>query len=1028
MPNFDARMPTDRAALKPALVYAVAAALWIVLSDSAEAWLLTDPEQIRLASLITGWLFVVVTALLLYVSTKRSLDKMLRLFNRLTQADQESRLALQALNEALEAKVNERTRELLDLYDRAPFGYHSLAPDGTVLRVNQTELDLLGYTREEYEGHLISDFMTPEFGARFAERFAATKQRNQIMNAEVDFLTKSGEVVPFMINANVVRDDAGQILYTRSTLVDQRDNKARENQITELNRLLGEVVESLPFALVVLNEERRVILRNQLLGPLLNYPPELAQKEPLFFDDMVRYNFDRGDYPGLTHEQALSGFVNAIVNRQHLKFQRLQANGVHLEVNGIPISGGWSLITYTDITAHKQAEEALELANAVANAASQAKSAFLANMSHEIRTPMNAIIGLTHLMARDTKDALQRERLGKIDGAGKHLLQIINDILDLSKIEAGKLTLEHIEFSRDELLSRAFEMVSDAASEKGLELILDTDHLPDRLTGDPKYLAQALINLLANAVKFTKKGWVRVRGELLAEQGDRLQVRFEVQDTGIGIAQDRRAALFSAFEQADGSTTRRYGGTGLGLALTGHLATLMGGTYGVESEEGVGSTFWFTAWIGRAQDARAAPLPIRGLRALLVDDLPEALSAIADRLTLLGLAVDAELSGEAAVRRVEAQMKAGLPYDVMLIDWRMAPMDGIDTLGELRKLLGAGLPPSVLVTAHNDDTMWRQARQAAFDAVLVKPITPSMLNDSLMRVLRRDGTHQLPPPAPMPEDQAAAQLRRDHFGQRVLLAEDNPINQEVASELLSSVGLTVEIAGDGARAVDLALARDYDLVLMDIQMPEMDGLAATRAIRAKVGRRLPIIAMTANAFSDDRAACLEAGMNDHIAKPVDPPQLYGTLLRWLPLPASGPNPTAAGHGGPVAPAAAVPPLLERLKVVAGLDLAMALHNVGGNPDTLERVMRSFINNYAQGLPGLLAAPDAERLRQWRADCHSLRGACSVLGAHELQGALLEFEHQLDEATDAQTLGDQGRGLQLQIVLLVGQLKGALLLS
>jgi PAS domain S-box-containing protein len=1023
MSNIEASVPTGRAALKPALIYAVVAGLWIVLSDSAETWWLTDPAQIHLASTLKGWLFVAVTALLLYLATKRSLDKMLALFNRLTKADQESRLALQVLNEELEAKVNERTRELRDLYDRAPFGYHSLGPDGTVLQVNQTELDLLGYAREEYLGHRISEFMAPPFRARFDERFEMVKGNNQITNAQVDFLTKSGELIPFLVTANVVRDEQGQVLHTRSTMVDRRESRASELRIMEVNRLLGEVVEALPFALVVLNQDRQVILRNQLLGSLLNYPPEFARRETLLFDDMVRYHHARGDYPGRTYEEALSGFVSAMVNRQPLKFQRLQANGTHLEVNGIPLTGGWSLITYTDITAHKQAKEALERANTIANAASQAKSAFLANMSHEIRTPMNAIIGLTHLMARDTKDALQRERLGKIDGAGKHLLQIINDILDLSKIEAGKLTLEDIEFSRDDLLTRAFEMVSDAASEKGLELILDTDHLPDRMRGDPKYLAQALINLLANAVKFTEKGWVRVRGELLAEEGDRLQVRFEVQDTGIGIAKDQRATLFNAFEQADSSTTRRYGGTGLGLALTGHLAKLMGGTHGVESEEGVGSTFWFTAWIGRAQEVRAAPLPIRGLRALLVDDLPEALSAIADRLTLLGLDVDAELSGEAALRRVQAQMAAGAPYDVMLIDWRMAPLDGIQTIGEIRKLLGAGLPPSVLVTAHNDDTMWRQARQAAFDAVLVKPITPSMLNDALMRVLRRDGSP--PPPAPIPEDQAAAQLRRNHFGQRVLLAEDNPINQEVASELLTSVGLTVEIAGDGARAVDLALARNYDLVLMDIQMPEMDGMAATRAIRARAGRKLPIIAMTANAFSDDRTACLAAGMNDHIAKPVDPPQLYGALLRWLPLPELGSG--ASGLAGLTDTASNSPTLLNRLSAVAGLDLTLALRNVGGKPETLERVMRSFINNYGQGLPHLQAPPDAERLPQWRASCHSLRGACAVLGAGALQSALHDFERQLAEPADVQALAARAQSLQQQLLLLVRQINAALML-
>ncbi|WP_395703541.1 PAS domain-containing protein [Aquabacterium sp.] len=715
---------------------------------------------------------------------------------------------------------------------------------------------------------------------------------------------------------------------------------------------------------------------------------------------------------------------------QHFERETLRDDGrrfVH-QVHYIPDQPGPEgaqgvYVMAFDITLLKHLNTELERSRDQAEAANRAKSAFLANMSHEIRTPMNAIIGLTHLMARDTRDALQRERLLKIDNAAQHLLEVINAILDLSKIEAGKMVLEDTEFPLDALLARAFEMVGERAQEKGVELVLDTDHLPPRLRGDPTRLAQALINLLSNAVKFTHQGWVRLRCELLAEDARRLQVRFEVQDTGEGIAPERQAELFNAFEQADSSMTRRHGGTGLGLALTRRLADMMGGEVGVSSQPGVGSRFWFTAWLGRAAEAgeAAAPIPLRGLRALLVDDLPEALQALADQLQMLGLRVDACDSGGAALRRVQDEIAAGRPYDVMLIDWRMPPPDGFDTLRQLRQLLGDGMPPNILVTSQDEPVMWRQARELPCDAVLVKPITASALHDALVRVLRRHGAvPQAEPPAP---GQGEELLQRQHRGQRVLLAEDNPINQEVAHELLRSAGLVVEIAGDGARAVELALSRPYDLILMDLQMPELDGLAAARRIREQAGRGTPIVAMTANAFGEDRAACLAAGMNDHVAKPVDPELLYATLLRWLPLRDAAP---AEALAAPAAAAPAAPrPLQERLAEVAGFDLVRALRNVGGQVHTLERVLQSFVKRYRSGEPAMLQLADPAQREAARNATHSLRGACATIGAHELHQGLQALEQTLFGGGDPTGLLPQAQALNDGLVRLAQRLAAEL---
>ncbi len=690
-------------------------------------------------------------------------------------------------------------------------------------------------------------------------------------------------------------------------------------------------------------------------------------------------------------EQALAGSAQQCELHEHAPGGAASWSLVHLfpDLRGGQVFG--VVMLGTDVTTIKRSEQQLrelndQLASALeqAEAATRSKSAFLANMSHEIRTPMNAIIGLTHLLARDSLDTVQRERLGKVGDASQHLLKIINDVLDLSKIEAGKMDLEDIEFNVDALLTGAFDLVRERAREKGLELVLDSHSLPGHLRGDPTRLSQALLNLLSNAVKFTGHGWIRVRAVVMQQERTRTLVRFEVTDTGEGIAAEHQAKIFSNFEQADTSTTRRHGGTGLGLAITRHLASLMGGDVGLLSVKGDGSTFWFSAWLGRAAEAAnlAVPLDMRGLRAMVVDDLAEASAVVENRLVAFGFEVHSFNSGETALAHVHDELRSGRSYDVVLVDRQMAPMDGLGTIAALRLLLGDGMPPCVLVTAFDDPDVRRPPISSNFDAVLVKPVTASSLNDALTRLLRPRGTSLLAIAESTQSNELA--LRRQHAGKRVLLAEDNPINQVVACVLMRLAGLVVETAEDGLRAVEMASTRDFDLILMDMQMPRLDGIDATRLIRKKLGLAKPVIAMTANAFAEERTACLQAGMNDHISKPVDPEKLYATLLRWLP------HASASVLSSPVADGDQSS-LIARLGKVEGLDVGVGLRNVGGSASLFERTLRQFAATYAQGAPELGGRATPHEREQASRAGHSLRGSSATIGASSLSSSLVELE-------------------------------------
>lgn len=640
-----------------------------------------------------------------------------------------------------------------------------------------------------------------------------------------------------------------------------------------------------------------------------------------------------------------------------------------------------------DVTVRKEAEAALERARDVAEAAAQLKSSFLANMSHEIRTPMNAILGMTHLALRDDMPPRQRNYVEKAHRAARGLLSILNDILDLSKIESGRLDIERIDFRLDAVIDHLVDVVGVKAEEKNLELLFSADAgIPMALIGDPVRLGQVLINLGSNAIKFTERGEVTIAVALQSRDNHAVELHFSVRDSGIGMDAAQVARLFQPFTQADSSITRRYGGTGLGLTISRQLVELMGGRIWVDSQPGQGATFHFTARFGLQQGVVQAPVvltgEVTGSRVLVVDDHSGAREVLASLCRGIGLDTDVAADAEQALEMLEGECAR---YGLMLIDWKMPGMDGVQLAEEIRRRWPQRGMRLILVTALGRDDVVTQAAGRQFEVVLHKPVTPSSLMDAVSQVYgrRQDPREQLDSHREIESGTAAL------AGARVLLVEDNELNQELAVDLLERAGIEVRVAADGRQALDL-LAGDsrFDAVLMDCQMPVMDGYTATRELRALPGLgALPVIAMTASVLETDRERMRVSGMNDCIPKPLDVPQMFATLARWI-------QPRAAAQGQPLP---AVPPAGEPVvPLLPGLDTAAGLSHCMGKPQLYRRVLRGFVRSqrdFVEQFDLARAMEDAEL--QGRL-VHTLRGLAGTIGAE----ALHRLSSRLDDLVSA----------------------------
>ena len=829
-------------------------------------------------------------------------------------------------------------------------------------------------------------------GTLTLDRIRASQAAEDLKRRAEELRRSQAAALSLAEDAEMARSEIARYRDHLEQLVKDRTEELRVSE--ERTRLL---LESAGEGIIGVSLDGKMTFVNPAACRMLGYSPDEFESKELH--SLIHYaHKDGSTYPqeDCPMQKSISGGTASHIDSEVLWRKDGTSFPVAYSSNPVHKDGSLvgSVITFSDITARKLAEEQVRRAKEIAEEATKAKSDFLANMSHEIRTPMNAVIGMAHLALQTELTPKQADYLTKIQRSAHSLLGIINDILDFSKIEAGKLEMESVDFSLDEVLDNVSTVVGVKVHEKELEFLMDTTQdVPLALVGDPLRLAQVLINLCNNAVKFTERGEIIISTKLLKKQDEWVMLQFAVRDTGVGLTQEQKGKLFQAFSQADMSTTRKYGGTGLGLTISKRLVKMMGGEIWVESEAGKGSEFIFTAKFGLARKfsrRRLEPsVDLRGMRVLVIDDNASSREILQSLLETMSFEVTVAASAEEGIAELEKEAKIR-PYRLVLMDWKMPGMDGIKATELIKNLPTLPQKPKVIIaTAYGREEVMQRSEKVGVDGFLLKPVGQSVLFDSIMIALGRGAQERETVKRVSGRNEEELQKIR---GARVLLAEDNEINQQVAEEILQQAGLVVRSANNGKEAVEMVKAGNFDVVLMDIQMPVMGGFEATQEIRRDERfQDLPIIAMTAHAMAGDHEKSIEAGMNDHLTKPIDPDQLISALVKWV---KPGDRETSQGLSESSSKSKKVQDILPAQ--LPGISIASGLGRVAGNRQLYAKLLCKFKDGQKNAVYQIKAALQVGDMETATLRAHTVKGVSGNLGGDNLYQAASELEKAIKE--------------------------------